>query len=107
MTVNKYNDSKKEKIENILCCIQLILFVASIVIYIAITIHMNKLLDNINEHLDNIHENLVQINELEQQATDSLISYELYLDSQIQELSVIQSQTEDLLNKIQESIGDK
>lgn len=91
---------KFDKILSVLYLIMLILFIIT-------EVRINNQLNDINEELKSIHEELVMLNVSEQEIGDRLSSYELYLDSQIQELSVIQSQTEDLLNKIQDTIGDK
>ena len=84
-----------------------VLYLIILVIFIITEVRINNQLNDIDEELKSIHEELVTLNVSEQEINDRLSSYELYLDSQIQELSVLLSQTEDLVKEIQDIIGDK
>ena len=92
-----------EKFDKIILVLHLII----LVIFIIAVVRINNQLNNINEELKSIHEELVMLKATDEEINDRLSSYELYLDSQIQELSTLQSQTEDLLKEIQDIIGDK
>ena len=91
---------KFDKILSVLYLIMLILFIIT-------EVRINNQLNDINEELKSIHEELVMLNVSEQEISDRLSSYELYLDSQIQELEATQSHVDDLLHEIQNTIGDK
>ena len=84
-----------------------VLYLIILAIFIITEIRINNQLNNIDKELKSIHEELVMINVSEQEINDRLSSYELYLDSQIQELSTLLYQTEDLVKEIQNTIGDK